>query len=228
MPAAPVTTRARATRRSSRRATSVSAARDTGLRARRPPRPSPDAAGGPAERHRADPQRRRAHDDGAPRRPASPPAVAVTVPLPSTRPALNVTAPPVSRTNVPSDAGATLHVDACGSRVSERVRQRGRERRLAARPQLARRRRHRDARSGAGHDGQLARGLRSCPAPLPSASLARRACRGSRRPRPSQARRARSACSSTARPGSSRTRRPGELERSVTATGRETADASDS
>ena len=42
------------------------------------------------------------------------PAVAVTVPLPSTRPALKVTAPPRPRTNVASAVGATLHVRFAG------------------------------------------------------------------------------------------------------------------
>ena len=43
------------------------------------------------------------------------PAAAVTVPAPSSRPALNVTTPPWRRTNVPSAAGETLQFTPVGT-----------------------------------------------------------------------------------------------------------------
>ena len=64
------------------------------------------------------------------------PTVAVTVPLPSTRPALNVAVPPRPPTKVASVVGSTLHEMFADVAVSECVRRRARERELASRPHL--------------------------------------------------------------------------------------------
>ena len=114
LPAAPVTILARATRRSSSRTARASAARDTGLPAGSTvaivtwtPR---------VVRRKVTEARRSAAGRTVTDAVAwSEPAVAVTVPVATTRPARKVTAPPWPRTNVPRVTGATLHVTPDGT-----------------------------------------------------------------------------------------------------------------